>query len=181
MREIEVKARLQNKENLLLKAKELGIEFGPVIAQDDTTYETTTPKDNPNWNIFRIRKEDGISILTMKYKASTRRRDNHERESVIDNAKDVADMLERVGYHKGVRIRKTRQIANLNDIEICLDEVERLGSFIEIEKIAPDDANVDDVQNSLWAMLEQLGINPEDRVFKGYDSLMRELVDAENQ
>ena len=176
MREIEVKAKLKNKKELLLKAQDLGISFGPAITQDDYTYETSLSKDDPNWNIFRIRKQGNQTILTMKYKASSRSRDNHERESVVDNAKEIADMLERVGYSLGVRIKKTRQTTKYKDLELCLDEIDKLGTFIEVEKLAQDDVDVDEIQNDLWQLLIQLGVNPSDRVHKGYDTLMHELL-----
>jgi len=178
MREIEVKARLINKTELFIKAIDLGIAFEEPHEQDDITYETTLSKDDPAWNIFRIRKQGDKTILTMKYKASSRSRDNHERETTIDNAKEVADMLERVGYVQGVRIKKTRQTAKYNDFEICVDEIDQLGSFIEVEKLADDDANVDEIQDDLWSLLRKLGVNSEDRVHEGYDTLMHELLDS---
>lgn len=176
MREIEVKARLRNKRSFLKSALKKGIVFGEPYVQDDVTYETDIPKDRPEWNIFRIRKQGGKTILTMKYKASNRSRDNHERESTIGDAQEVADMLERVGYSQGVRIRKTRQTAKYNGRELCMDDVDELGSFIEIEKLAGDDADVDAIQSELWDLLVGLGVQPADRVHKGYDTLMHELI-----
>lgn len=176
MREIEVKARVKNLQGLLSKANKLGIIFNESIVQVDTTYETKLEYDNPDWNIFRIRKQGNKNILTMKYKASSRSRDNHERETVIEDAKEVEHMLERVGYSLGVRIRKTRKIAKYKDLEICLDEVDDLGTFIEVEKLADDNADVDAIQNELWGILSKLGIDPEDRVHKGYDTLMYDLL-----
>lgn len=174
MREIEVKAKVTDLDGLLKKANLLGISFGDPIVQDDTTYETKLPKADPNWNIFRIRKQDNKIILTMKYVASTRSRDNHERETIVDSAEEVADMLERVGYTFGIRIYKQRRVAKYRDVEICLDEVKDLGSFIEVEKLAKEDADVDAIQSELWDILLALGIRPEDRVHSGYDTLMYE-------
>ena len=98
------------------------------------------------------------------------------RESVVDNAKDVADMLERVGYSLGVRIKKTRRTAKYKDLELCIDEIDKLGSFIEAEKLARDNVDVDEIQSDLWDLLIQLGVSPSDRVHKGYDTLMHELL-----
>ena len=181
MREIEVKAKVRNIKSLIDKAKHLGIIFSDPFAQVDTTYETKLSKHDPDWNIFRIRKQGNKTILTMKYKASTRSRDNHERESIIENALEVADMLERVGYSRGVTIRKNRKIAKYNNLEICLDEVDDLGTFIEIEKLADDNANVDTIQSELWNILLELGIDPKDRVHKGYDSLMYKFIKTKNK
>lgn len=174
MREIEVKAQLRNKDAFLKKAREKGIRFDDPIAQEDTTFETTIPYDDPRWNIFRIRKQDGKIILTMKYKASTRSRDNHERETTIQDADQVADMLERVGYSLGVHIRKSRRLAHYEEFELCLDEVDELGFFVEVEKLAEEDADVDIIQSQLWQLLLELGVKPEDRIHKGYDTLMHE-------
>jgi adenylate cyclase class 2 len=176
MREIEVKAVLKDKESFLRNAAERGIIFGDPIIQEDTTYETTIPYDDPLWNIFRIRKQGGEVILTMKYKASIRSRDNHERETVIEDADQVADMLERVGYSLGVRIRKSRQLAHYEGLELCLDEIDGLGSFVEVEKLTEEDADVDAIQSHLWKLLLDLGIGLGDRTHKGYDTMMHELM-----
>jgi adenylate cyclase class 2 len=176
MREIEVKAVLKDRESFLKKASERGIIFGDPIIQEDTTYETTIPHSDPLWNIFRIRKQGDEVILTMKYKASTRSRDNHERETVIQDTDQVADMLERVGYSLGVCIRKSRRIAHHEELELCLDEIDGLGSFVEVEKLGEEDADVDAIQSQLWKLLLDLGISSQDRTHKGYDTMMHELV-----
>ena len=178
MREIEVKARLRNKALFLQKASEKGIVFAEPIIQDDMTYENETPRDDPQYNIFRIRKQGDKLILTLKYKASSRSRDNHERETIIGNAEEVADMLARVGYMRGIHIHKSRQIAKYHDLELCLDEVDELGTFVEVEKLAEAEADVDAIQTELWNLLLELGVDPDDRTHKGYDILMHELVDA---
>ena len=175
MREIEVKARLRNKIDFLAAADKLGIAFGQPIAQDDTTYEADLSYDDPNWNLFRLRKQSGKLILTMKHKASSRSRDNYEYETLVENESEVVKMLERLGYKFGVEINKKRRIAKYNDLELCLDEIEHLGNFVEVEKLAGDDADVDAVQNELWILLAQLGIHQDDRIHQGYDTLMRQF------
>ena len=179
MREIEVKARLQDVDSFLKKASVKGITFGKPIIQDDVTYETTIPYDDPSWNIFRIRKQGDKTILTMKYKASSRSRDNHERETTIGDAEQVTSMLERVGYSYGVHIHKNRRTAKYGDLELCLDEIDKLGTFVEVEKLTSEAADVDAIQSELWDLLLELGVGPEDRVHKGYDTLMHALAKSE--
>lgn len=175
MREIEVKAKLKDKKTFLEKALKKGIDFGEPVVQDDITYETTTPYNDPNWNIFRIRRQKSRTILTMKYKASDRSRDNHERETIVEDAEQIAEMLVRVGYLPGVRIQKSRQTAKYQGMEVCLDEVVGLGAFVEVEKLADDKADVDEIQKELWSLLLELGVESNDRIHKGYDTLMHEL------
>jgi len=178
MREIEVKAKLKDKTGFLKLAKQLGIEFNDTIVQEDHTYESETAYNDPNWNIFRIRKQDNKNILTMKHKASTRSRDNHEYETIVDDHIEITKMLDRLGYKFAVKVNKKRRIAKYRDFELCLDEIEHLGDFVEVEKLAEDNADVDAIQLELWGLLRELGIEPIDRVHKGYDTLMIEFLQA---
>jgi len=57
---------------------------------------------------------------------------------------------------------------------ICLDEVEGLGSFIEVEKTSAEDGEA--IQEELFNFLESLGVKREDRVFKGYDTLKYDSI-----
>ncbi len=175
MREIEVKAKLKDEETFLRNCKKIGIQFSEVVIQEDKTYETELPYSDPNWNIFRLRKQNNKTILTMKHKASTRTRDNYEYETLVENEAETIKILERLGYKFGIGINKKRRIAKYKDLELCLDEIERLGSFVEVEKLARDDVDVDAIQSELWSLLNKLGVEARDRVHKGYDTLMHDL------
>jgi adenylate cyclase class 2 len=76
-----------------------------------------------------------------------------------------------MGYKEAVRINKTRVITHYNGCEICIDEVEGLGSFIEMEKLAKE-GDSEKIQEELFEFFKRLGITNEDRVFWGYDTLM---------
>ena len=70
------------------------------------------------------------------------------------------------------KVTKVRQTTNVGEFEICIDEVEDLGSFIEIEKISDEDS--DAVRSELNDFLEILGVSASDEVHKGYDILIME-------
>lgn len=176
MREIEVKAKLKDKAGFLKIANKLDIKFSDAIIQEDHTYESDIAYGDPNWNIFRIRKQGNKNILTMKHKASTRSRDNHEYETTIDDHIEITKMLDRLGYKFAVKVNKKRRIAKYRGLEICLDEIEHLGDFVEVEKLAADDADVDSIQLELWGLLCKFGVEPPERVHKGYDTLMYEFI-----
>ena len=46
----------------------------------------------------------------------------------------MTSICEQLGFVLHVRVNKIRRKASFNGYEICLDEVEDLGSFIEVEK-----------------------------------------------
>jgi adenylate cyclase class 2 len=173
VREIEVKAKLRDPEAFLKAAAKRGIKFGPIIEQDDTTYTNKLSYDDPNWNIFRLREQDGKIILTMKHKASTRSRDNHEYETVVSDGAEARKMLERLGFTYDVNLHKCRRIAHYKGLELCFDDIQKLGEFVEIEKLVSEEVDIDAVQTELWGILEGLGVHKDDRTHRGYDTLMR--------
>jgi len=174
MREIEVKAKLNQPDSVLQAAAKLGISFGEPVRQEDTTYVQHHDYSKPDWNIFRLRSTQGRTLLTMKFKASDRTHDNHEYETVVSDRQQAENMLLRLGYNRDVAINKNRRIAKYQDYEICLDEVDGLGKFIEIEKLAEDTVDVDAIQTELWKLLEQLGVSKADEVTRSYNVLVRD-------
>ncbi len=172
-KEIEVKAKVKSFEEIKAKLEELGCTFTEPVIQDDTIFVNfdsdfagIKPADA---NFLRIRKAKGKILFTLK-RDGKNELDCIEREVEISDADQFRDSLEFMGYHAVVQVSKTRVKTKYNDMEICLDEVKNLGSFIEVEKIASGDSDI--IQNELFTFLESLGVSKEDRVFKGYDTLL---------
>ena len=173
-----MKARLRDEDGFLKAARARDIVFGEAFEQHDTTYESALDRDDPDWSIFRIRRQQGKVLFTMKYAASDRSRDNHEHETTVGDERQIISMLERLHFHKGVDIRKRRRVAKYDGLELCMDDVEHLGRFVEVEKLAADDADVDVIQEALWNLLLSLGVEEHDRMHQGYSRLMHEYVEA---
>jgi predicted adenylyl cyclase CyaB len=74
-----------------------------------------------------------------------------------------------------VEVRKVRRKGKLDNDEICLDEVEGLGGFIELERLADDDANPENVAEDLYQKLESLGLSRRDEEKRGYDTQIFQL------
>ncbi|MEK7505127.1 MAG: hypothetical protein AAB589_02495 [Patescibacteria group bacterium] len=51
-----------------------------------------------------------------------------------------------------------------------LEEVEGLGTFIEPEKLAPEEVNAEMVREELFAILESLGLSRDREEKRGYDT-----------
>jgi len=178
--EIEVKAKLRNREEVVKKLIELKCEFSPVKTQDDIVWveKTGSLEDFLSNKVFlRIRiQNDGKVILTAKSpkaKSGNESLVKREHEVVVSSADETRNILSMLGLQEAVRVIKKRQTTHCNDYEICLDDVEGLGSFIELEKIA-NETNAAQIQQEMMSFLQSLGIAPEDQVKKGYDILMIE-------
>lgn len=70
---------------------------------------------------------------------------------------------------------KTRQTGKLNDVEVCIDSVEGLGNFMELERLAGENADPAAITDDLWRIMAELGVSRQDEVTDGYDILMKKL------
>ncbi len=177
MKEIEIKAYLKNKSAVLKKLAELGCELSEPVIQTDTVFaKVVAPYADylKNEYFIRIReKNDGTFLFTVKMQMSTELTKT-EYETKIDNGNAMMQALVAMGYQQANRLKKIRQIAHYGDFEICIDAIEGLGEFIEIEKMSNDDENT--VRSELETFLYALGVSPEDETKKGYDMLVMEQL-----
>ena len=170
--EIEVKAKINNLDNILLKLKELGCILSSPIIQDDYIYskrEIDIYKNYDGSPILRVRVQKDKILFTLK-KNRSNELDCIEKELEISDRGTMEDIFELLDYEKSVEVHKKRIKTNYKDYEICIDEVNDLGSYIEVEKMSEEDGET--VQGELFDFLQTLGVSKEDRVFQGYDTLI---------
>ncbi len=179
MKEIEVKAHLRDEQTVISALNKLGIELSPSTIQKDRVFfpKGLAPGGRPAAPALRIRDQDGKYIFTYKLPQANQL-DKIEHESEISNPEAIAAMCEQLGFVEIIKLNKVRRKAHYNNYEICLDEVEGLGSYIEVEKMSEEDALA--VQEELFNFLKTLGIDSADRVYKGYDLLMFDKIKLQN-
>jgi len=172
MKEIEVKAKILDFNDIKQKLIDLGCKFSKPLLQKDTIYihksiKYTDIKQGDS--VLRIRDSNGKFIMTLKYQLETKL-NNIEKEIVIDDPIQGDAILKYMDFKEVVKITKTRIKCKYNEYTICLDNIDKLGSFVEVEKMtnAKDGTKV---QNKLFDFLKTLGIKKEQQVFKGYDTL----------
>lgn len=173
-KEIEVKAKVDDLENIVKKLQEKGCVISEPITQKDSVYispEVSYEDMKFGDNFLRVRETKNRSYFTLK-QMQANELDNIEEETEISDPEAMKKSLEILGYTLAVRVNKTRRKTNLDGLEICLDEVENLGQFIEVEKITDDSEDAEKVQEKLFYFLSQFGTSKEDRVKQGYDTLI---------
>ena len=77
-----------------------------------------------------------------------------------------------MGFWPTVRIVKTRRTGTFGDLVLCVDELDGLGVFLEVERMVPDDVPGEAVQDELSRFVASLGIEAE-QTGQTYDSLVR--------
>lgn len=173
MKEIEVKARVRDKSRLIKELEKLKIVLGEPIIQKDIIFAENLPDFTdfqPNINFLRIRQENDKSIFTLK-RSELNETENTEHETEVANRGELTEIIKLLGFQEAVRVNKTRRKARYQDFEVCVDEIDGLGSFIELEKLV-ERGDIEAIQTELFGFLKKLGISEDDRVTLGYDTLM---------
>ena len=174
MVEVEVKARIQNPETVVVAFQQKGWAFSKLQEQEDLLFlpngieVPTTKLETP---MIRIRTTNGKHILTLKKKVSSSNKlVSMELETEINDPEAVKQMLLELGFHEALELHKVRRESKNAGIAICVDTVAGLGSFVEVEKITTEDPAL--VQEELYTFLESVGILRDQRVFEAYDTLL---------
>lgn len=179
MREIEIKVRVKDLAGLEKKLALRGCVLSAPISQHDVIYsvggsgqEFQSMKEGDI--VIRIRHLKDTAELNLK-KQQSNEMDNIEYETEVKDPKIMDGILREMGYIPEVEVKKARRKGKLGEYEICLDEVEKLGSFMEIEKLTADDIDVNVVRKELITILESLELSSDNEETRGYDTQIYQL------
>lgn len=185
MREIEIKVRLQDKEGLLAALAGKGVALGEPVHQRDQVFglpgEAGGDGNTAPW--LRVRTEtrrqgeDETKRALFTFKRSvTGQLDSIEHETEVCDPDATIAIVKELGFVAFSDMSKIRQTGTLNGTEVCIDSVEGLGDFMELEQLADEDADPAAIVNGLWREMAELGITSRhDEVTDGYDILMKKL------
>lgn len=177
MREIEVKASISNKESLINTLTKAGVQLTSPIKQHDVVYGQKGIADNAPGSIWlRIRTENDSKVLFTLKQQHSGGLDSIEHETEVSSASETEAIIAILNFELFSDLTKYRQKANYKGIEICVDDVEGLGAFIEAEKLTDVSADGTIVVEQLWVLLEGLGVDRSSEVFEGYDVLMNKKL-----
>ena len=173
MLEIELKARLQSKERVMQALTEKGCIWEKNVCQEDVIYIQKNVEQTINIPVFRIRKIDEKIILTLKIQAADINTAK-ELELEVSDGNMMHQILQIIGFDAKVELKKRRTETEYKGYTICIDEVDRLGDFIEIEKLAQE-AQIEEEYAEMWKVFEGLGIQKSDLEEKKYFEMIQEL------
>lgn len=169
--EIELKVRVDGFDGLAERLRAVAATHVADMFEINAFYDApdeSLQRGDRGLRLRHVQTNGGPSRTEMTYKGPradgpVKRRTEIEIEvSDIDGA---ADMLDALGYQRMLRFEKRRSRYRLDGCLVELDELPRLGRFIEIE--GPTEAAVTELQNKLG-----LGDLPTES--RGYATLLRE-------
>ena len=137
MYEVEVKAHLRNRKEVIKKLESFGCKFGKELHQVDTIFApigTPYPMLPMGTSVLRVRKTNDKYFFTLKI-PQTGHQDCIEREMEIKDGKMMIEIFKLMKWDSLPTVDKKRIKTKYKDMEIVLDKVKNLGEFIEVEKI----------------------------------------------
>ena len=167
-RNVEIKARTDDLEPIVERVESIADEGPTIIDQEDTFFHVPSGR-------LKIRKfttGDGELI----YYERTDRTDPVESSYIISRTGDpegLERLLGRLFPIRG-RIKKRRTLYLAGKTRIHLDEVEELGSFIELEVVLDPDEPVPEGEKRAGELMGILGIDADRLVEKAYIDILEE-------
>lgn len=142
MIEIEIKAKIENEEELRDKLKELGVEKKGKVFEEDIYFQHPSKDFAKSDEALRLRKSIEKSkeknerfFLTYKGKKIDDKTKTREEITIeIDSFEKAKKILEKLGFREVAKIKKSRELYKLGEYLISIDDVVSLGKFAEIEK-----------------------------------------------
>ncbi|NLB51060.1 MAG: class IV adenylate cyclase [Clostridiaceae bacterium] len=184
MLEIELKASLEPQTVSRLKEK-LDAEFSLLrtLAECDIYYNAPDRDFRQTDEALRIRRQETDQVVTLLTYKGPKTDDlsntRIELETELADADKIHGILEALGYTLILTVDKQRLEytgqTDLGPVTICLDQVEGLGAFIELEHLAPDDLSDEEresVRNRLLSLLDDLEVSRENLTRKSYLQLL---------
>jgi homotetrameric cytidine deaminase len=161
-RNIEVKARDRDPERSLVVCRDLGAEDRGVLVQRDTYFKTTTGR-------LKLREEQpgGATLVQYDRPDAARARLSSYRLVPIDEAEGLRTALD-AALGTLVVVDKERHLFLHDGVRIHLDTVKDLGSFLELEGVAPPESDLEPEARKVAELQEALGIEAEDILRDSY-------------
>ncbi len=176
--EVEIKARVDELEDVREQILQRGGQSVARVRQQDTYFDHPVRSFADSDEALRIRRTEQKAKVT--YKGPRFDEETKTREEIdvgIEDAERLHEVLIMLGFEPAGQVGKTRDIFELEDLTIALDRVDRLGCFVEIEKVVEGEHET--ARRSVLALAEELGLTELEH--RSYLELLLEGAEGEEQ
>lgn len=146
MKEIELKAQYDSSKRPDLEQylKEQGFQEVCSFNQQDEYFNHPERDFRTTDEALRLRREqhDDAVHCCLTYKgpnASGIGQSRRELETRVKDEQKMRQILQALGFHSAAKVKKRRKEYKKEDLTVCLDELDGLGNYIELEIVLPED------------------------------------------
>jgi len=175
--EVELKFKIKSRSELNDRLRRLGAVFLNKEKMTDYYLNSEVMDFKNTDRALRIRDTDLFEGAELTYKGPKLSKESKTREEInirIDSHENMVHILEVLGLEIVAEVKKTRENWTHTEYTISIDNVEKLGYYVEIESIVESRDEVEPKVNELKAYAIQLGIRVEQQIRKGYLDLIQE-------
>jgi adenylate cyclase class 2 len=172
MLEIEQKYRVANHSSIETALTAQGVTFDAGVTQVDCYYAHPQRNFAQTDEAFRIRAVGAENYLTYKgpkLDATTKSRVEHEVRFADgpDALAALGEILRNLSFTPASIVRKQRRTAEITldgfTVQVALDDVRKLGTFVELEITIADDTQADAAKAVLATLAAELGLTDVER------------------
>ncbi len=165
MFEVELKFSVDSHEVIRQQLKSLEVMSGSTSDHCDEYFNHSLLDFAAQDIAFRIRSRADEHILTYKGPNLDQRakvREEIELEFDGSDKDKFRRMLFGIGFHSVAAVNKKRDSIKVSfegqQIEVCLDDVEGVGTFVELEQVVADKSEIEAAKENLESLAVRLGI-----------------------
>ncbi len=184
MIEVEVKLPIFRRSITERALKEAGFAPGDLVRESDVYYTSDFHDFMAQDEALRIRECDNLTQISNKciltYKgpkldqvSMTRK----ELETRVDSMEDCNAILLALGYKALFPVNKLRQYYHKENITACLDQVEGLGSFLELEILVENESERENALKKIEIILNDLDLSLKESTTRSYLCMLQKKLD----
>ena len=165
MIEVEAKAHVNDFNDVIEKLKEIGAKKVMIEHQKDTYFNNPEYRDfEKSDEALRIRNtiinnQESQIILTYKGpKLDDVSKTRKEIEVNVEDPENTGLILENLGFKPAADVEKERTTYSFQEFTISLDNVHKVGKFVEIEKGMVEGEDFKDAIDKIFEIYKRLGI-----------------------
>jgi adenylate cyclase, class 2 len=175
MLEVEVKYRTADRDAVLMKVMALGGELADERTEVDRYYNAPDRDFKQTDEAFRLRqvgKDNWLTYKGPKREAATKTRKEIQ-VRVRDgeaSANELEELFVTLGYRPVAVVRKRRAVYDLDrtvggkpgTVEVCFDDVDGVGSFVELE-VQAEEGEFETAKATVLELATDLGLTDQER------------------
>ena len=170
---VEIKARCTNAERIRAYLLANNADFQGIDIQTDTYFKVANG---------RLKLREGNIENNLIYYERSNQAGPKSSDFILTKIPDVENLKESLSKANGIKtvVKKKREIYYIDNVKFHLDEVEGLGSFVEVEAgNIKADLNKDKLRQQCDFYMQQFGVDQRDLIEVSYsDMLLEEKINA---
>ena len=163
MIEVEVKAHAPNLDEIAEKLIKIGARRVKEEYQEDLYFNAPHRDFAQTDEALRIRKiksgsSEEIYITYKGPKMDKVSKTRKEIEVAVEDPLKVAEIFENLSFRPVATVHKNRIIYTIGELIVTLDEVQGVGSFVEVEKEIEEGKDTQEALNEIFETYSKIGI-----------------------